>query len=202
MPAKKPIPPDWPSEELLLAAVDRADRHRRREEPGALLANIVEHLGRKHAPWISRRLRPKLEALQTAGLIERSRRGEITLWSLTSSGHARLDTLRQTDRLPPLPESPQHRAWREAQAAANDRIDGFRRDLADALAEANRLHHTEPHPSSDTWYQRARDLSHACRTLASATHCHYEWPEPDDATADIDTHRERSRREFRRWDES
>jgi hypothetical protein len=200
MPAKKPIPPDWPSEELLLAAIDRADRHRRAKAPGALLANIAEHLGHKYAPWLSRRLRPKIEALQTANLIQRSRRGELILWSLTSRGQTHLDTLRQTDRFPPLPESPQHHAWREAQAAASARIDGFRRDLAEVLAEATRLHYTEPHASSDTWYQLARDLSQACRTLASATHCLYEWPEPDDATADIDNHRERSRREIRRWD--
>ena len=47
-----------------------------------------------------------------------------------------------------------------------------------------------PPPHSDAWLELAEELQRACRRLASASHCLYEWAEPDDTRADIDTHDE------------
>lgn len=52
------------------AAIERAERHRDSErEIGLTLPTVKEHLGLPHHGGTTRRLRPHLEALQTAGLI-------------------------------------------------------------------------------------------------------------------------------------
>jgi hypothetical protein len=63
-------------------------------------------------------------------------------------------------------------------------------------------------PGSDAWFELAERLHRAARRLGSATHCLYEWTEPDYDRADIDDHvspadlaldpRERQRRQARR----
>jgi hypothetical protein len=40
--------------------------------------------------------------------------------------------------------------------------------------------------SSDAWFALARRFEKQCERLGSATYCLQEWPEPDDASADID----------------
>ncbi len=45
----------------------------------------------------------------------------------------------------------------------------------------------EPVASSDAWLLADIRLSAVCRLLAAATYCLYEWQEPGDAHADIDT---------------
>ena len=66
---------------------------------------------------------------------------------------------------------------------------------------------------SDSWFELARRLHGDCCALGSATHCLYEWAEPDDAKADNDDYRDvgddalepaeqgrlRSLRQGRRW---
>src|SRR5579864_4791320 len=138
MPRTKPIPDGFPSDELLLAAIDRADRHRGRpEEPGVVLATVKEHLGLPRAGWTTRRLRPQLTALQAAGLIRQSRRRSSDVTTLTTTGHQRLDALPEV--IASLPEAPQHQAWHAAHTAASERISQLRQELRETLDEAIHL---------------------------------------------------------------
>ncbi len=200
MPNKKPTPDQPLPDELVLAAIDRAECHRRRDnDAGVLLSTIKEHLGLPRHGWSTRRLLPQLEELQAAGQVERSRRQSVNLWELTSTGRERLDAARTTGEIGTLPESPQHRQWREARTAANERVGEFRDDLRRALEEATRLLEADEHPSSDAWFEFSERLHHACWRLGSATHCLIEWPEPDDTRADTDTHGQYSRRHTWLW---
>jgi hypothetical protein len=198
MSAKKPTPAPMPSDELLLAAIERAERHHRHDHRGALLATIKEHLHLDKAGWTTIRLRPKLEALATAGLSEEVRRNSLTLWAITEAGRASLRAL--GDEIE-LPESPQHRRWREAREAAAERIEPIREEVRVALTEANALLDADPLASSEAWFDLSETLQDACWRLASATYCLGEWEEPDDALADLDEvpSTRRGRREVRRW---
>jgi hypothetical protein len=114
MPAKKPIPADAPSEDLVLAAIDRAYRHRtNRQNPGVLFVDVKEHLGLPRSGSATLRLRPIWQTLQTLGLVEHSCRGNRVQWRLTVAGHKRLQAARRNSQLL-LPESPQHQRWRHA----------------------------------------------------------------------------------------
>jgi hypothetical protein len=68
---------------------------------------------------------------------------------------------------------------------AGDRIDGFREALRTSMAEVGALLDAEQ-TSSDAWFEFGNRLSAECRRLGSATHCLFEWAEPDDARADVD----------------
>jgi hypothetical protein len=87
-----------------------------------------------------------------------------------------------------LPESPQHRAWQNARTAAAQEIGRFRESARERLERAARLLEAEPPPRSDAWLELAEELQRACRRVASATYCLYEWAEPDDDRADVDAH--------------
>lgn len=50
------------SDDLVLAAVGRAERHREREGAGMMMSDIAEHLGFVRGSWTTRRLRPQIEA--------------------------------------------------------------------------------------------------------------------------------------------
>jgi hypothetical protein len=186
-------------DEMLLAAIERAERHRGDDTPGVLLSTLVAHLGLVHGSWSTRRVRPQLEELQAAGFVERARRHGAILWGLTSSGHKRLDAARGA--IGSLPESPQHRKWRYARVAATERIGGFREDLRRAVDEVKSLLDADGQTPSVTWFEFSACLQRACWLLASATHCLSEWPEPDDAHADIDTDQYRGRRNTWQWDD-
>lgn len=200
MPTKKPTPDELPSTELVLTAIGRAERHRRSDGPGVLLADVKEHLALRHTGWTTRQMRPQLTELESHGLVKQIRRHGLNLWGLTPDGRQWIEAI--GGDIGPLPESPQHKKWREARAAARERIPEFRAGLHHALTEANALLETTPEADSDTWFERGASLNRACRTLASATHCLYEWPEPSDARADIDDSKHRGRREIGRWDSS
>lgn len=203
MPKSKPIHEGWPSDDLVLAAIERAERHRGEpDHPGATLARIKRHLDLAHHGGTTRRLRPKLEALQAAGLIKTFRRYSKDHWQLTDTGQQRLDGLRREDKLGELPESPQHRDWREAQAAAAQRIAGFRGDLRGTLNEAIVLLEADTESDSATWFELSERLRQAGRLYASAIHCLREWPKPADSHADIDDapYRQRGRRNIHAWD--
>jgi hypothetical protein len=204
MPKRKRIPDAPISDELLLAAIERAECHRGAspDEPGEMLAQIKQHLGIPHHGGTTLMLRPKMQALQTAGLIDTFRRRDQEYWGPTDRGRQRLEALRRDDELGELPESPQHQYWREAQLAASQRIPGFRGDLRGTLDEAIRLLEADHETDSTTWYALSERLHQACRKLASATHCLREWPEPDDSHADKDDppYRQRGRRHVHGWD--
>jgi hypothetical protein len=179
-----------PSEELVLAAVARAERHQLREQRGVPAWAILDHLALSPRGAAARPLRARLAALEANGWLERSRRHSAPTWALTASGLRRLRRAQHRGELAALPESPQHRAWRNARTVAAHEIERFRAGLAERSARAARLLEAEPPPHSDAWLELAEELQRACRRLASASHCLYEWAEPDDARADVDRHSE------------
>jgi hypothetical protein len=200
MPRAKPTSEVLPSPELVLAATERAERHNRGRKRGISRAAIQEHLGLTPGSPTTRQLRPIWEALQTGGLVEEVRRQGIVMWALTEAGYAQLVNRGEVGT---LPESPQHRRWREARSAACDRIDVLQDELRLALNEASELLDCGgDQGSSGKWYEFAQRLQHACRVVASATYCLREWDEPDDSHADIDTppYGQGARREIRGWD--
>ena len=199
MPAKKPTPLALPSNDLILAAIERAICHRDRNEQPEALSTVKRHLGLPHNGWTTLQLRPKIEELETAGLIEQSRISSRDVWGLTAKGRKRLETVRGELT---LPEAPQHRIWREARTAAAERIAGFRGELRATLDEAIGMLEADHEADSATWYEISERLHQAGRLLASATYCLREWAEPDDSHADTDDppYRQRGRRQIRGWD--
>jgi hypothetical protein len=174
---------------LVLAAIERAERHRRGENAGVPRSSIAEHLGFVHRSWTTRRLRPQVESLTTTKLLLRSRRHGIVIWSLTRDGRRRLAAAVKAGEVGELWESPQHRHWRHARAIAGERIEGFREEVRGVLDEAaGVLDAANPH--SDAWFELAERLQRSCWQLGSATHCLYEWPEPYDVEADVDDYSE------------
>ncbi len=199
MPAQKPTPAELPSNDLILAAIERAICHRGGDEPDVALRVIKEHLGLPHNGWTTLQLRPKLEELEAAGLIEQSRRRSHDVWGLTDMGSRRLDAVRSELT---LPESTQHRIWREAQVAAGERITEFRTNLRSVLDDVNGLLDTDAPIPSATWFECGERLQRASWLLASATHCLHEWQKPDDSAPDTDDapYGQKGRRSTRDWD--
>jgi hypothetical protein len=172
-----------PSDGLILAAIDRAYRHRRGSVQGVSRWEVVEHLGAgkrtKTTRWVTRRL----EEFTRDGVLEPGKKHGIVFWHLTARGRR---MLRANDP-GELPESPQHRRWREQHEVAPRHVRRSRHALVEALSEASGLLDAEPVASSDDWLLAGVRLYEACRLLAVATHCLHEWQEPDDSQADIDT---------------
>jgi len=199
MPATKPTPAEMPSEDLVLAAIDRAYRHRSNSSnPGALLVDVKEHLGLPRSGSATLRLRPTWQTLQRLGLIEQSRHSNRVLWRVTAAGHKRLTAAQKTSDLT-LPEAPQHRRWRHAHAEAGKRVEEFRADLSLLLAQATHLVDAELPATSDEWYDMDAQLHTAVRRMGSATYCLGEWPEPDDAIADHAPDGQVERRNYQAW---
>jgi DNA-binding PadR family transcriptional regulator len=200
MPAPEPTPDASLTDDMILAAVERAERHRNpKSTPGISLSTLKEHLGLPHHGGTTRRLRPQLKTLETNELIEQYRRNGPDTITLTDKGQRRLDAVR--DEIT-LPEAPQHQAWREARHAASDRIAGFRGDLRGALDEAIALLEADHESDSNTWFEFSERLHHTGRLFASAIHCLREWPEPDDSRIDTDDppYKQQGRRHVWAWD--
>lgn len=175
------------SDALVLAAIDRAERHSRRgsEEPGVLLGDVFAHMGFVYNGAATRQLRPRLDGLLAAGVLENTRQHSLKLWVLTSVGRRRLAQARREGEVQ-LPESPQHRAWRHSRALAAERIERYREQLRDLLNEADALLDTGMQTHSDTWFILARELPRPNAKIGAAIYCLMEWAEPDDARADVD----------------
>jgi hypothetical protein len=170
---------------LLLAAARRAEIHRG-GEPGVAHSTIKAHLGLPHSAWTTRQLRPQVDALIEAGLLERGRRYGVDTLGVTPKGRRRLSALRSAGKLGALPEAPQHRHWREARELAAEHIDALRGDVQAALDEAGRLVYARSDADSDAWFEMSERLRLAAWRVGSATYCLREWAEPDDAKADTD----------------
>jgi ribosome-binding protein aMBF1 (putative translation factor) len=196
---------------LVLAAVDRAERHRgsKVDPPGVPVWGVFGHLGVAARSRRARQVRERLDELVAAGALERLRRHGTTVWTVTRAGRRRLARARRAGRLPGLPESPQHRAWREARELAGERIDGFRLDMLEELEHAGELLDADMTvaagrvapgvlggSASDAWFEVAERLQRACRRLGSVSYCLWEWQEPDDARADVDDHSDPCDRAF------
>jgi hypothetical protein len=177
---------EGPSDELVLAAIERAELHRGRDAAPVPAWGIFEHLGVSQRSGPARQVRIRLDVMQAAGWIELSPRHGIQAWKLTGSGYRHLRRERRAGRVPPLPESPQHSAWRNAHTVAAHEIDRFRRSMRERLDEAVALLGADPLAESDAWFVLGERLHAECRRLGSATYCLLEWAEPDDAHADVD----------------
>jgi DNA-binding PadR family transcriptional regulator len=200
MPAPEPTPDASLTDDMILAAIERAERHRNpKSTPGISLPTLKEHLGVPHHGGTTRRLRPRLKTLETAGLIEQYRSNGPDAITLTDTGQRRLDVVRGEIT---LPEAPQHQAWREARHAASERIAGFRSDLRGTLDEAIALLEADHESDSNTWFEFSERLRHTSRLVASAIYCLREWSEPDDSQLDIDDppYKQQGRRHFWGWD--
>ncbi|MCW3020522.1 MAG: hypothetical protein JWN10_2830 [Solirubrobacterales bacterium] len=173
------------SDELILAAVERAQLHQQREQEGVWMPHVAAQLGFVHGSWTTRRLRPQLDVLLAADALSCSRRGGFVLWGLTSAGRERLVRACRAGEVGELPESPQHREWRKARAGAAERIDGFRAELRSVVAEAGALLDAEA-TCSDAWFELRERIARVSWHLGSATYCLREWPEPDETKADVD----------------
>ena len=211
MPEAKRTPEGMPSKELVLAAIERAELQRikhddlaphrpRPAQPGVLLATVKEHLGLAAGGWTTIRLRPIWQALEDAGLIEQSRLRGSHVWTLTAAGQQRLDATRKAGRLGALPESPQHRHWREARDIAGERIGEFRERLRRVLDEAIGMLDAQKQPDSDAWHTLNGRLRLACERLEAASYCLNEWPEPDESVPDVPPPLKGGRRSIRRFE--
>jgi len=149
---------------------------------------VYNHLSIAKRSGPARRVRARLDALETAGSVERTRRRGVQTWALTSTGRRRLTLARRRGDVPELPESPQHRAWRVAKATAAQEIDRFLLSVRDALNDAARLLDADPAVMSDAWFELGERLQRDCRRVGAATYCLHEWSEPDDARPDVDDH--------------
>lgn len=179
-----------PTDELVLAAVERAARHRATGTDAVPIWAILEHLALARRSAAARHVGSRLDALREKGWLERSRLHGIPAWALTSRGQRRLQRARRAGGLPALPESPQHRAWRNARTTASQEIERFRASLSARLIDAALLLDADPSARSDDWLALADRLQRSCRRLGSASYCLYEWREPDDARADLDDGRD------------
>jgi len=191
--------PEGPlSDGLILAALERAESHRGRDEPGVLYAMVVDHLGLRMGSATGRRMRPRFRELEAGGLIRSFKRHGSVVYTFTARGRKRLDTARRAGEVGELPESPQHRAWREARRGSEARMGEFRAALQTLLDEAAALL-VDDAASSEAWFVLGERLQRACVWMGSATHCLREWAEPDDASADIDDGPRRGRRNPGLW---
>lgn len=188
-----------PSGALVLAAVERAQRHQRAAEIQTSL--VAEHLGFEPTLQTALQLRPLLESLCRDGWLAQCEERGRECWSLTEAGRAML--LGSPNETETLPESPQHRAWRRAREAASVRIDGFRQEVLDAAEQAEGLTGGANLPRSADIFALAKRFRWAAWRFGSAVHCLREWEEPDDAVPDIDQNPgpNPGRRAVSAWDE-
>jgi hypothetical protein len=174
-----------PSAALVLAAVDRAQRHRGAAGAAVSVRCVLDHLSLRPRSAGARSVRGALGVLVESGALARARAHGVEVFALTPAGLRRLQRERSAGTVGELPESPQHRAWRNARTSAALEIARFRCSLAQALADGARLLEADP-PHSDEWLALGERLLAAARRVGSAYHCLHEWPEPDDARAEVD----------------
>jgi hypothetical protein len=97
---------------LVLAAIDRASRHSARDDDAVPFWAIREHLGLAARSHRARLVRSRLRVLESAGLLESGRRHGVPTWAVSHAGREQLVAAQRAGSVPELPESPQHRAWR------------------------------------------------------------------------------------------
>lgn len=176
--------PDVITDDLILAALNRAECHRGYQ--GAPDWAVLEHLSVASRTKKARQVKARLPELAQAGFLEKGRKYGIGQWVLTAKARKRLGEVPEVTRS--LPESPQHRRWRDARDAAEQDVEGFYlslRDSVDAAADLLSMP-MPPGPSSDAWFEAGERLHRACRRLGSATYCLHEWVEPPEDEADPD----------------
>jgi hypothetical protein len=173
---------------LVLSALDRGERHRTKEAPGVPIWTILDHLDTAKGTKRAREIRTVLEELVSSGAARHARRRSTTFWVLTPKGAGRLRGARRAGKAPVLPESPQHRLWREAQAIAEEEMDALRQSLTERLDHGLQLL-GEPGAEvcSDAWFVLGDELERAAWIFGSASYCLREWAEPDESRPDRDS---------------
>lgn len=196
---KTPAPPapDAIPDDLVLAAVERAERHRERR--GSPMYLIKEHLAAPKRSGRARRVGALVLTLAETGLLEHFREHSMDFWTLSDSARRRLRRAKGASEA--LPESPQHERWRAAHTLAGQELDGYRERLRAVLAETTALLDaaSEGATASEEWFKLGRSLDRHMRRVGAATHCLHEWAEPTDDVADMEGHRERGRRNSHSW---
>jgi len=173
------------AENVVLAAVERAQRRESRRGEPVVLIRIAQHLGFTPGAYTTRCTRPLLGALVQAGALEHSRRFSRDHWALTSVGRRRLVGARRRGEQLALPEAPQHRAWYSLIPPA-----------ACVCFVRHRPHARGARPGCRATRRRAsrlgnvavmtRRLAVRAELLGSAIYSAREWAEPDDAERDVD----------------
>jgi hypothetical protein len=178
---------------MLLAAIERAECQvvLPGERKGARRKEVVEHLGLEWHSGNARRLKGQLEALEADGCVEIERkiphRSNI---ALTLRGHDRLQLARRQkvpEAMPEaLPESPQHREWREARAVAEEGEDEIRSLATDVVQEAQTALLKPAADSADELMAIGDRLHRVFWRFASVVYVRQEWVEPDERSRDED----------------
>lgn len=187
--APDPIAPEL----TLLAAIERAELHSPRSggRRAACRRDVVTHLGLDWHPGTARRLKAQLEGLEVDRRVRLGKKApERSLVSLTRRGRDRLRRARR-ERVPEalasaLPESPQHRVWREARAAAVCQVDEFRSAATAAVQDAETVLVSPTGASAEELMRIGDRLRRELWRFASATYCREEWAEPDERERDED----------------
>lgn len=178
------------TDDLILAAINRAECHHGYQ--GAPDWEVLEHLALPSRSKKARQVKARLPELLEAGFLRQYRQSGVGLWATTGQTRKRLAEVPEV--MLALPESPQHRKWRDAHDAAEYEIEGFYLALRDGVDAAADLLSAPvpPGPPSDAWFEIGERLRRACRRLGSAAHILYEWVEPSDDEADRDERSEPS----------
>jgi len=165
--------------------------------------SVAEQLALDRGGARTRRLRAVIERLHAEGALRQSRRHGNNVLALTAAGRDRLACAARAGSLPGLPESPHHRAWREARAGAGAEIDGVRELVARTLEDAGVLF-ASGGGTAEQWRSLARRLHGDCVRLATAIYRLYEQPEPDDVVVveDVSARRRAASRGFSGWSEN
>jgi len=173
-----------PGPVAVLAALSRAQLHRGAACAAVPVWAILAQLDLPRRSRGAREAVKVLTQLRAAGAVEAGRRHGVEVWSITAGGRALLHNA--SSGAARLPESPQHRAWRDARTLAREEIGRIRAALYESLREAEEmLRGGRPYRSED-WFALAERLRGRAWTLGSATYCLHEWEEPDDGEADLD----------------
>lgn len=125
------LSPVSPPDHVILAAVERAARHEHSDEVST--ATVIEHLGFVPDRGVIEPLRHRLDNLRNDSNLTRAARDDGEGWTLTSEGRELLDKCYEAGEVGELPESPQHRSWREARVQAALRVEGFEEELGTLL---------------------------------------------------------------------
>jgi hypothetical protein len=177
-------PPDVITDDLILAALHRAECHRGSQDAPDWA--VQAHLSISARSRKGREVKSRLPELAQAGYLETGRKYGIEQWSLSAKGRKRLSEV--PEAMASLPESPQHRKWRDARDAAEHNVEAFYLSFRDSVDAAADLlsEPMPPCPSSDAWLEVGGRLHRDCRRLASATYCLHECAEPPEDKADPD----------------
>lgn len=139
MSATDALSPIEPPDIVILAVVERAARQERSDE--VRTETVIEHLGFVPKKGVLDPLRHRLDNLRNDGNLTRAARDGSESWVLTSEGRKLLDESYSANEAGELPESPQHRAWREARVQAALRIEAFETEVGTLLRGRLRAHH-------------------------------------------------------------